>query len=77
MKKINLNKIGDITIRVYLGVLSVWLVGALSIQIFFLYLTLTGQRERTKNIINEIEWMIDGTFKNDPNNVRYEGLSVK
>jgi hypothetical protein len=41
------------------------------------YLQLTGQDERMSRIGNAVEWKFDGTFKNDPNNIWYEGPKTK
>jgi hypothetical protein len=73
MKKINFQKIGDAMFKVYLGLVGVWLAFALSTQVFFIYLQFTNQDERMRNIVNEIDWKIDGTFKNNPDNIWYEG----
>jgi hypothetical protein len=73
MKKINFQKIGDAMFKVYLGFVGVWLAFALSTQVFFVYLQFTNQDERMRNIVNEIDWKIDGTFKNNPDNIWYEG----
>ena len=73
MKKINFQKIGDAMFKVYLGLVGVWLAFALSTQVFFVYLQFTNQDERMRNIVNEIDWKIDGTFKNNPDNIWYEG----
>jgi hypothetical protein len=73
MKKINFQKIGDVMFKAYLGLVGVWLAFALSTQVFFLYLQFTSQDERMRNIVNEIEWKIDGTFKDNPDNIWYEG----
>jgi hypothetical protein len=35
------------------------------------YLEMAGKTETTRNIINWIEWRIDGTFKNSPENIWY------
>jgi hypothetical protein len=77
MKKINLTKIGEAMFKAYLGLFGVWLVFALSTQLFFIYLQFTGQEERMTNIANKVEWKIDGTFKNNPDNIWYEGPAKK
>ena len=64
--------IGDNLFKVYLGLVGLWLVFALSFQSFGIYLHFTGQEERALNISNQIAWKIDGTFKNNPDNIWYE-----
>ena len=49
-----------------------WTVLALSFQIFMLVTMVVNPELETK-IGNEIAWKIDGTFKNDPDNIWYEG----
>jgi len=44
---------------------------ALSFQLAFVYLQVTGQEERAGRIANEMEWRFDGTFKNSPGNIMY------
>jgi hypothetical protein len=41
-------------------------------QIFFIYLEFSGERELQRNVINWLDWRIDGTFKNNPVNIWYE-----
>ena len=77
MKKINFQKIGEVMFKAYLGLVGVWLAFALSTQVFFLYLQFTGQEERMTNIANKVEWKIDGTFKNNPDNIWYEEPAKK
>jgi hypothetical protein len=64
--------IGDNLFKVYLGLVGLWLVFALSFQSFGIYLHFTGQEERALSISNQIAWKIDGTFKNNPDNIWYE-----
>jgi hypothetical protein len=51
---------------------GLWIVFALCFQLFFVYLELSGKHELQRNVINWIEWRIDGTFKNNPENIWYE-----
>jgi len=39
--------------------------------LFFVYLQFSGKEELARNITNWIEWRIDGTFKNSPENIWY------
>lgn len=45
---------------------------ALLFQLFFVFLEVSGRQEWARQITNEITWRIDGTFKNNPNNIWYE-----
>ena len=40
-------------------------------QLFFVYLELSGNEERATQIANEISWRVDGQFKNSPGNIWY------
>ena len=70
---LSLKNIGESLFKVYLGLVGLWLIFALSFQIFCIYLHFTNQEERSRDISNKIMWKIDGTFKNNPDNIWYEG----
>ena len=53
----------------------VWIAFALSFQMYAVFLEVSGQEEKMTRISNEISWRIDGTFKNNPDNIWYEGPS--
>jgi hypothetical protein len=72
MKKINFKKIGEKFFLIYLYFALTWVVVALGIQTFFVYLHFSGQEERASKISNEITWKIDGRFKDNPDNIWYE-----
>ena len=56
--------------------LFVWVNLALTFEVFMIVTHFTNPELNTK-IGNEIMWKIDGTFKNDPNNIWYEGSKTK
>jgi hypothetical protein len=62
------NKLYDITLRAYIYLVLVWVVFALSFQIFFLYLHFTKQEDRARMISNEIMWKLDGRFSETAKN---------
>ncbi len=43
-----------------------------SFQVFMVFLEFSGRQEWAAQIANEISWRIDGTFKNNPDNIWYE-----
>lgn len=45
---------------------------ALIFQLFFVFLQITGREQWATQIANEITWRIDGTFKNNPDNIWYQ-----
>jgi hypothetical protein len=73
MKKINFKLVGEKLFQAYLIFVMTWIVFALGFQSYFMYLHFSGQDEVATKISNEITWKIDGRFKNNPDNVWYEG----
>jgi hypothetical protein len=76
MKKF-LTVAADRAFGLYFILVGFWIFAALSTQMFFVYLQVSGQEERSQDIANRVSWKIDGTFKNDPGNIWYEGPEVK
>jgi len=54
-----------------LTVVGAWIFFAICFQMFFVYLEFSGKDELQRDVVNWIEWRIDGTFKNDPVNIWY------
>ena len=65
-------KLLDLVAKIFISLAFIWIVFALMFQLFFVYLEFSGERELQRNVINWIEWRIDGTFKNNPENIWYE-----
>jgi hypothetical protein len=74
---VSIKNIGDKLFKGYLCFMGAWIVFALTFQGFFVYLHFTGQDKRVEQISNEISWKIDGTFKNNPDNIWYEEPKTK
>jgi len=55
----------------FVQLVFLWTMFALTFQVFMIITHFTNPELSTK-IGNEIMWKIDGTFKNDPNNIWYE-----
>ena len=68
-----LNKIGDVLFKSYLAFVLIWITFTLSFDLFFIYLQFTNQEELARHYSSEIMIRIDGTFKDDPRNIWYEG----
>ena len=66
------SNLGDKLFAAFLSFVGLWIVFALCFQLFFVYLEFSGKHELQRNIVNWIEWRIDGTFKNSPENIWYE-----
>jgi len=62
----------DKLVWAFLSLVGLWIIFALCFQLFFVYLELSGKHELQRDIVNWIEWRIDGTFKNNPENIWYE-----
>ncbi len=69
--KAALPSIGEYLAQGFLYLVGFWIVFALFFQLFFVYLHFSGNDELGGRISNEIMWRIDGTFKNNPNNIWY------
>jgi len=70
---INLRQnIGEKLAWVFLSLFGLWLIFALLFAVFMSYLEMAGKTEMTRDIVNWIEWRIDGTFKNSPENIWYD-----
>lgn len=76
MKKF-LTVAADRAFGLYFILVGIWIFAALSTQMFFVYLQVSGQDERTQDIANRVSWKIDGTFKNSPGNIWYEEPAAK
>lgn len=68
-----LNKAKSILVGTTLTFTGIWIVFALSFQTYAIYLTVSGQDDKLTQISSEITWKIDGNFKNNPENIWYEG----
>jgi hypothetical protein len=68
-----LEKIEEKVVQGFLALGLIWVTLALTVQVFFVYLQFSGQEDRAGEISNKVSWKIDGTFKNDPDNIWYEG----
>jgi hypothetical protein len=65
------SNLGDKLFMAFLYLVGVWIIFAICFQMFFVYLEFSGKHELQRNIVNWIEWRIDGTFKNSPENIWY------
>ena len=75
--KNKLQKTSQFLFNIYLRLCLCWVVFALGIQVFFVYLQVSGQQERMLQYSNEFAWKFDGRFKNLPENISYEEPSIK
>jgi hypothetical protein len=72
-KLLNLSQtIGEKIVLGFLCLAIVWVVCALLFTATMTYLELAGKTEITRDVANWIDWRIDGTFKNSPENIWYD-----
>ena len=69
---ISFKTVGETIFKVYLILACIWVVFALSLDIFGLYVHFTNPELESK-MANEFSWKFDGTFKNNPDNIWYKG----
>ena len=65
------NNLGEKLFLGFLYLAIAWTILAVIFGVFMSYLEFSGKTEMTRNITNWIEWRIDGTFKNSPENIWY------
>ena len=58
-------------VYIFLALVGTFIGLAFLFQVFFIYLEFSGNGERAAQIAREISWRIDGTFKNNPDNIWY------
>ena len=64
--------IAEKIIWAFLSLFGLWLLFALSLMFYSMYLEFTGNDQALQNMSNEFSWKFDGTFKNSPGNIWYE-----
>jgi hypothetical protein len=69
---LSLKNIGETLFKGYLVCVFIWLAFALSFDLIMIGAHFMDENLERK-ISNEIMWKIDGTFKNNPDNIWYEG----
>jgi hypothetical protein len=55
----------------FLILFGAWLIFALGLIFYTVFLEATGNETALQNMANQFEWKFDGTFRNDPNNIWY------
>jgi uncharacterized lipoprotein YajG len=61
--------------KIVLGVLKVlvgFVIFALITQLYFVYCEIFKSPEENQQMVNEMSWKFDGTFKNSPGNIWYD-----
>jgi len=68
-----LYKIREYIFYGFLTFVGAWLIFALGLMFYSVYLEFSGNQEKLQQMSNEFNWKFDGTFKNSPGNISYEG----
>ena len=68
-----LYKIREYFFYSFLALVGAWLIFALGLMFYSLYLEFSGNEEKLQQMSNEFNWKFDGTFKNSPGNISYQG----
>lgn len=63
--------IGEKIAWAFLCLFGAWLVFALGLMGYSLFLEFSGKNETLQQMSNEFSWKFDGTFKNSPGNIMY------
>lgn len=61
----------SVVVGTFIILTGAWIMFALAFQLYGVFLVATDQEDRMTQISNEISWKIDGTFKNNPENIWY------
>lgn len=61
----------DYFTKILLGIVTSIIVVALSIQLYFVYLNVSGNNNIAKELVNTFNVKFNGAYKNDPQNVMY------
>ncbi len=71
-----INKISEKILSVFLTLGLVFVFCAFGVQMFFVYLEFSGKEEYQRRIINKLDVKFDGRWKDNPENIMYEGPVV-
>lgn len=64
--------IAEKIIWAFLCLFGAWLIFALGLMFYSIYLEITDNQPALQDMSNQFSWKFDGTFKNSPGNVWYE-----
>ena len=65
-------KLGELIAKIFIGFVAIWIIFALSLQLYMLYLHFAGKAETTRAIVDWFNVTIDGSWSHDPRNIWYE-----
>jgi len=64
--------IAEKIIWAFLCLFGAWLIFALGLMFYSIYLEITDNQPALQDMSNQFSWKFDGTFKNSPGNIWYE-----
>jgi hypothetical protein len=70
---ISLEKIKDYIVSAMLIFTLSWVIFALSFQVYFVILEISGNQEEMNRITSELTVRIDGNYVDNPKNIFYKG----
>lgn len=65
--------ISDLVTKGLIYLVSFWICVALITQAYFIYLNVSGNTNRAGELRDEFQHKFDGSYKNDPGNIWYDG----
>ena len=65
--------VSDLVTKGLIYLVSFWICVALITQSYFIYLNVSGNTEKARELRDEFETKFDGNYKSDPNNIFYNG----
>ena len=65
--------VGDFITKGLIYLVSFWICVALITQGYFIYLNISGNTDKAKELRDEFQSKFDGNYKSDPNNIFYNG----
>jgi hypothetical protein len=66
------NRVGEFILKLFFGLVGLWIAFALCFQVYMIYLEFSGKTETTRAIIDWFNVTFDGRWVNDPRNIWYE-----
>lgn len=66
------NKLGDFIAKLFIGLVCLWMIFALSFQVYMVYLEFSGKVETTRSIVDWFNVHLHGSWSNDPRNIWYQ-----
>jgi hypothetical protein len=65
--------VGDLVTKGLIYLVSFWICVALITQGYFIYLNVSGNNQKARELRDDFERKFDGNYKSDPNNIFYNG----